>query len=100
MSIELSRVPTDGEIEAVCSAAEEAATRLLESKVPLKRLEDMDITVEAVGDKPLLLNVQIALDTDKDNLTLSAITENATDAALAAADAKVRELGLCRVSND
>lgn len=98
MSIELSRVPTEEEIEAVCSAAEEAARQFIQSKLPLKKLEDMEITVEAIGDKPLVLNVEIAVDMGTDDPSLAGIIENATDAALAAADIKVKELGLCRVS--
>jgi hypothetical protein len=47
-----------------------------------------------------MLNVEIALDTGADDPTLAEIIENATDTALAAADAKVRELGLCKPSND
>ncbi len=99
VSIELTRVPTEEEIEAVCGAAEEAARQFILNKLPLKTLEDMEITVEAVGDKPLMLNVEIALETGADNPALGEIIENATDTALAAADAKVRELGLCKTSN-
>jgi len=99
VSIELSRVPTEEEIEAVCGAAEEAARRFIQSKLPLKRLDDMEITVEAIGDKPLALSVEIAVDTGTDDPSLAGVVENATDAALAAADAKVQELGLCKVSS-
>ena len=99
MSIELSRAPTEDEIEAVCSAAEEAARQFIQSKLPLKKLEDMEITVEAIGDKPLVLNVEIAIDTGADDPSLAGIIEDAANAALAAADMKVQELGLCKVSS-
>lgn len=100
LSVELIRVPTEEEVEAVCSAAEEAGRQFIVKKLPLKTLEDMEITVEAVGDKPLMLRIEIALDTGEDNPALAEIAENATDTAVAAADVKIRELCLCGPSKD
>lgn len=100
MDIELSRAPTEDEIEAICTAAEEAARRFVLSKVSLKELEDLNLAVEAVGDKPLLLNVEIAVETELKDPDLSMTIDGATDAAFAAAEAKVRELNLCDISRD
>lgn len=100
MNIELLRAPTDEEIESICSAAEEAARKLILSKISLKKLEDLDLSIEAVGDKPLSVTVEVAVETDLDDPELNMIIEKATDAAFAAAEAKVRELDLCDVSGN
>lgn len=99
MSIQLLRPVTDDEIEAICTAAEEAARRFILSKIPLKKVEDLNVTIEAEGDKPLSLSVEVAVETDLEESVLRATIDEATDAAFAAAEAKVRELGLCDISN-
>ena len=100
MDIEFRRAPTDEEIEAICTAAEEAARRHILSKISLKKLEDLNLAVEAVGDKPLSLSVEIGIETEHEHEELAVTIDGATDAAFAAADAKVRELNLCEVSSN
>ncbi|HXY82743.1 MAG TPA: DUF3194 domain-containing protein [Candidatus Saccharimonadales bacterium] len=95
MSIELKRKPSEDEIEKICLAAEEAARQLLLTAVPLKRISDFDITIEASGDKPLVLNVDIAIDVSIGDEDLANIVKDATGAAFKAAESKVRELNLC-----
>ena len=99
MDIELRRAPTDNEIESICSAAEEAARRFILSKISLKKLEDLDLSVEGAGDKPLSVTVEIGIRTELEDPELNAIIHNATEAAFAAAEAKVRELNLCDATN-
>lgn len=100
MSIQLRRAPKDDEIEAICSAAEEAAMRYILSKISLKRLEDLNLAVEAIGDKPLSLNIEISVEAELEDPSLEMTIEKATETAIAAADAKVRELDLCDISSD
>lgn len=100
MDIELRRAPTDDEIESICSAAEEAARKFILSKISLKKLEDLDLSVEGAGDKPLSVTVEIAIQTELEDPELNTIIDNATEAAFAAAEAKVRELNLCDTSSD
>lgn len=95
MGIELARKPKTEEIEQICSAAEEAARRHLLSKISVKRVSDLDVTVEAEGDKPLLLYVEVAIELATGNEDLDHIVSEATDIAFSAADAKVKELSLC-----
>lgn len=95
MGIEFKRKPTTEEIEEICSAAEEAARQLILSKVGLKRVEDLDVMVEAEGDKPLRLNVEVAVEPTSSMPNLEALVEEATKTAFSAAEAKVRELDLC-----
>jgi hypothetical protein len=100
VDIELRRAPTDDEVESICSAAEEAARRFVLSKISLKRLEDLHLSVEGAGDKPLSVTVEIAIQTELEDPELNTIIDNATEAAFAAAEAKVRELNLCDTSSD
>lgn len=100
MNIQLRRAPTDEEIEAICTAAEEAARRFILNKISLKKLEDLNLAVEAVGDKPLSLSVEIAVETEFEDPDLGVTIDKATDAAFAAAEAKVQELDLCDVSSN
>jgi hypothetical protein len=95
VDIELRRAPTDDEIESICSAAEEAARKFILSKISLRKLEDLDLSVEGAGDKPLSVTVEIAIQTELEDPELDTIIDNATEAAFAAAEAKVRELNLC-----
>ena len=95
MSIELKRNPTDDEVEQICVAAEEAAKKQILSTVPLKRISDFDVTVEANGGKPLVLNVDIAIDVTIGDEDLGQLVKDATNAAFKAAEMKVRELNLC-----
>lgn len=95
MGMELSRKPTTEEIEQICIAAEEAARRVLFNQISLKQVSDLDVTVEALGDKPLVLNVDIGVELLVGDENLQALVNKATDAAFLAAEAKVRELDLC-----
>ena len=100
MDIELRRAPTDEELELICAAAEETARKFILSKIALKKVEDLNLSVEALGDKPLSLTVEVGVETDTEDSELRTIIDSAADAALAAAEAKVRELNLCEASNN
>ena len=95
MTIELIRTPTENEIEQMCTAAQEAARKHLMSKVSLKRISDLDVTVEALGDKPLLLFVDVAIELTSGDEDMAPLVDEATDLAFSAAEAKARELNLC-----
>jgi hypothetical protein len=95
MSIELKRRPTTEEVEQICTAAEEAARKHLLSRISLKRVSDLDVMVEAVGDKPLLLSVDVAVELMSEDRNLQDLVGEATSLAFSAAEAKARELDLC-----
>ena len=95
MGIELKRKPTTEEVEQICIAAEEAARLMLLSEITLKRVSDLDVTIEALGDKPLVLNVDIGVELLIGDEDLQSLVNKATDAAFLAAEAKARELNLC-----
>jgi hypothetical protein len=100
MPLELIRIPTDEEIEQMCLAAQEAARSHLLSKVSLKRISDLDVTVEAMGDKPLTLSVDIAVELESGDEDMDPLVDEATDIAFDAAERKARELDLCRDTPD
>ena len=95
MGIELRRKPTSEEIEEICIAAQEAARLHLLSKVSLKRVSDLDVTVEAEGDKPLVLYVDVAVELEEGNDDVEPFVDEATESAFSAAEAKAKELNLC-----
>ena len=96
MVVELTRAPTEEEIEQMCLAAQDAARGHLLSKVSIKRIDDIDVTVEAVGDKPLTLSVDVAVELDSGSEDMDSMVDEATDLAFQAAEKKARELNLCR----
>ena len=100
MDIELSRAPTDEEIELICAAAEETARKFILSKVSLKKIGDLNLSVEALGKKPLSITVEVGVETDLGDVELGAIIDGASEAAFAAAEAKARELNLCDASQN
>jgi hypothetical protein len=95
MSIELKRRPTTEEVEQICTAAEESARKHLLSRISLKRVSDLNVMVEAVGDKPLLLSVDVAVELMSKDRNLQDLVGEATSLAFSAAEAKARELDLC-----
>jgi hypothetical protein len=96
MAFELKRAPTEDEVEQMCVAAQEAARAHITSKVSLKRIDDIDVTVEAIGDKPLTLSVDVAIELESGDEDMDPLVDEATDIAFLAAERKARELDLCR----
>lgn len=95
MGIELKRKPTSEEIEQICVAAEAAARKHVLSKISLKWVSDLDVMVEAVGDKPLMINIELGIELTTGGHDLESLVKEATEAAFSAAEAKARELDLC-----
>ena len=52
---------TTEQIETLCSTAENAARKYVLSKVSSKMVDRLDISVEAVGSKPVNVTVEIEL---------------------------------------
>jgi hypothetical protein len=52
---------TTQQIEELCLIAEKAARRYILSKVPIKKIESLDICAEAEGSKPVALGVDVAI---------------------------------------
>lgn len=52
---------TNEQIEQLCTIAEDAARKLILSKIPNKSIERLDISIEAEGTKPVDLKVDVDL---------------------------------------
>ena len=94
MSTELKRIPSPREIEQMCEAAQQAVVSFLLSKIPAKRMRDVEVVVEAIGDKPLTLNIEVSVTEGSQRKETSEIVDEATRVALNAAESKARDLGL------
>ena len=52
---------TTEQIETLCSTAEHAARKHILSKVPLKMVDDLNVSVEVEGAKPVNVTVEVEL---------------------------------------
>ena len=82
------------QIEALCSNAENAARKYILSKVPLKMVEKINISVEAEGTKPLNLTVDmdLALAQQEKDVDLKKLVDEAVKEALKASENYLRNL--------
>lgn len=54
---------TPEQVEGLCEIAENAARKYIVSKIPLKQISVLNITVDTKGMKPITINVDIELNT-------------------------------------
>ena len=82
------------QIEALCSNAENASRKYILSKVPLKIVEKINISVEAEGTKPLNLTVDmdLALAQQEKDVDLKKLVDEAVKEALKASENYLRKL--------
>ncbi len=92
--IRLKRRLKQEEIGEICEASEDAARKTLFAKLSLKQVSDFEIAVEATGDKPLTLTIDISASPDMSNGRLGRMIEEACDRAFEAAEQKAKELGV------
>ena len=85
---------TTEQIEELCSIAEEAAREHALSKVPSKRIETLNISVEAEGTKPVTLTVDIdiALSPLMKDFDVQKLVDEAVAEAFISAKKYLREL--------
>jgi hypothetical protein len=53
---------TSEQVDELCEIAEKAARRYISSKIPLKQISTLNITIDTEGRKPITINVEIELD--------------------------------------
>lgn len=92
--IRLKRRLKQEEIEEICEAAEDAARKTLFSRLSPKQVSDFEIAVEATGDKPLTLTIDVSASPDLSNGLLGRLIEEACDRAFEAAEQKAKEIGV------
>jgi uncharacterized protein DUF3194 len=85
---------TTEQIETLCSTAENAARKHFLSKVSSKMIEKLDISVEAVGLKPVNVTVEIdlALGPEAKNIDAQTLVTEATKEAHKASETYLRSL--------
>jgi len=89
---------TPEQVEELCSKAEEAAREYILSKVPPKRVETLNISVETEGGKPLTLtvDVEIVLSPLMQEYDVQRLADEAVKEAFKSAEKYLRELK-CRL---
>jgi len=89
---------TPEQVEELCSIAEEAAREYVLSKVPPKRVETLNISVEIDGEKPLTLtvDVEIVLSPLMQEYDVQRLADEAVKEAFRSAEKYLRELK-CRL---
>lgn len=82
------------QIEELCSIVEETARKYVLSQVSAKRVEELNITVETEGTKPVTLtvDVDIVLSPLMKNFDAQNLADEAVKEAFAAAENYLREL--------
>ena len=85
---------TTEQIETLCEIAEKTARKHILSKVRSRIVENLDISVEAEGTKPLNLTVEIdlVLSPKTTNLNADTLVNEAIKEALQASDNYLRKL--------
>ena len=85
---------TSAQIEELCTTVEDAARKHVFSKVSTKMVERFNISVEAEGEKPLKLTVDIdiALSPSLKDYAIDQLVKDATKEALKASDDYLRKL--------
>lgn len=85
---------TTEQIEELCSITEEDAREYVLSKVPSKRIETLNISVEVEGTKPVTLTVEIdvALSPLMKDFDVQKLVDEAVNEAFTSAKKYLREL--------
>ena len=85
---------TTEQIETLCSTAEDAARKHILSKVSLKMVEKLNISVEVEGTKPVNVTVEVdlALSPKMKDFDANALANDAVKKALEAIEIYLRKL--------
>ena len=82
------------QVEALCESAEQSARDYVRSQVPVSRIAELDVSVDAEGTKPVTVNVDVAvvLSPLMKDFDVEALTKEATKRAFARIEEILREL--------
>ncbi|MGD0069965.1 MAG: DUF3194 domain-containing protein [Candidatus Bathyarchaeia archaeon] len=85
---------TTEQIEILCSTAENAARKYVLSKVSSKMVDRLDISVEAVGSKPVNVTVEIdlALSPQAEGIDAQTLVKEAVNEAHIASEKYLRKI--------
>lgn len=84
---------TSKEIEELCSIAEEAARTYILSIIPPKKIETLNVSAEAEGNKPVTLDIDVAitLSTSMKEIDAQKLVDKAVEEAFTSAEKYLRE---------
>ena len=82
------------QVEMLCKSTEQIAREYVLSKVPTRRITDLDVTVDAEGIKPITVNVEVAvvLSPLMKDFDVESLTKQATKRAFAHIEEYLRGL--------
>jgi hypothetical protein len=85
---------TTNQIETLCSTTEDAARKHILSRMPLKMMDKLNVSVEVEGAKPLNVTVEIdlALSPKMKDFDAEALVNDAVKTALEASEMYLRKL--------
>ena len=85
---------TPEQLETLCKIAEETARKHILTRVPAKRVETLNITVETTAEKPLTLSIEVELTLSPlmRDLDAQALADEAVKQAFTKAEKYLREL--------
>jgi hypothetical protein len=85
---------TNAQIEILCAKAETSERKRILSKLPLKMVDKLNISMEAIGEKPVNITVEIdlALSPKMKDFDAEALVNDAVNEALAASESYLRKL--------
>jgi hypothetical protein len=85
---------TTEQIETLCSTAENAARKFVLTKVSSKMLDRLDISVEAIGSKPVNVTVEVdlVLTSRAEGVDAEALVKDATNEAHKASEKYLRKI--------
>jgi hypothetical protein len=80
--------------ENLCTLTERAARDYIKSKIPLKKIQTLDIDVEVEGQKPITvtIDIQLELTPNTKNHNMEQIAQEATKKAQQTADRHLRQI--------
>ena len=80
--------------EQLCILAEKAARDYILSKIPPRKINTLNITIEIEGKRPITINAEteIQLASTKENIDINQLAEQATKKAIKATDEYLRQI--------
>ncbi len=82
------------QVEELCEIAEETAREYVLSKVPPRRISALDVIVDAEGNKPITINVdvEVVLSPLMKNFDVEKLARGATERAFASIEKYLRKI--------
>ena len=82
------------QLEVLCESTEQAARDYILSQVPVGKISDFDITIEAEGTKPVTINVEVSivLSPLMQDFNVEELTKKATERAFIHIEEYLREI--------